>query len=102
MAMYILEHPEWDPHGSQQAKAILDWSYATFANQEYVQWGVTAINEQTVYQVPGNSHTSRHASVELLYCARTGDCSGKDDAIRQVELGHLHGGYGWEEQVSAG
>ena len=35
MAMYILEHPEWDPHWKQQAKSILDWSYETFANKEY-------------------------------------------------------------------
>ena len=43
-----------------------------------------AINEQTVYRVPGNSHTSRHASVELLYCEKTGDCTLKEDAIHRL------------------
>jgi hypothetical protein len=81
MAAYILDHPGWDP---KRARAILDWSYATFANHEYEKWGVTAINEQTVYQVPGNSHTSRHASVELMYCEKTGDCASKQDAIRRL------------------
>ena len=47
-------------------------------------WGVTVINEQTVYRVPGNSHTSRHASVELLYCEKTGECQSKPDAIRRL------------------
>ena len=84
LAMYILEHPEWDPDWKKQAKGILDWSYATFANHEFEKWGVVAINEQTAYKVPGNSHTSRHASVELLYCAKTGDCTLKQDAIRRL------------------
>jgi hypothetical protein len=42
------------------------------------------INEQTAYLVPGNSHTSRHASVELLYCEKTGDLSLKADAIARL------------------
>ena len=84
MAAYILEHPEWDPEWRQQAKRILDWSYETLANKEYVKWGVVAINEQTVYKVPGNSHTSRHASVELLYGEKTGDVSLKEDAILRL------------------
>ena len=84
MAAYILNHPDWDPAWKQQAKSILEWSYTTFANQEYVKWGVIPINEQTVYKVPGNSHTSRHASVELLYCEKAGDCATKEDAIRRL------------------
>jgi hypothetical protein len=66
------------------AKGALDWSYATFANQEFTKWNVIPINEQTAYKVPGNSHTSRHAAVELLYCEKTGDCASKDAAIRRL------------------
>jgi hypothetical protein len=84
LAFYILEHPEWDAAWRDQAKNILDWTLRTLANQEYVQWGVVAINEQTVYRVPGNSHTSRHASVELLYGEKTGDWSLKEEAIRRL------------------
>jgi hypothetical protein len=84
LALYILEHPSWDPNGNQDAAAILDWSYKTFANHEWEKSGVIAINEQTVYKVPGNSHTSRHASVELLYCEKTGDMHLKDAAIRRL------------------
>ncbi|HYM05122.1 MAG TPA: hypothetical protein VEU11_01045, partial [Terriglobales bacterium] len=43
-----------------------------------------AINEQTAYKVPGNSHTSRHASVELVYCEKTGNMDLKDAAIRRL------------------
>jgi hypothetical protein len=82
--MYILEHPDWDAGWKEQAKAILNWSMTTFANDEYKKWGVVPLNEQTVYKVPGNSHTSRHASVELLYCEKTGDCATKEDAIRRL------------------
>jgi hypothetical protein len=84
LAAYILDHPEWDPGWRVQAKSALDWSFRTFANKEYVHWGVVPLNEQTAYRVPGNSHTSRHASVELLYCEKTGDCTLKEEAIRRL------------------
>lgn len=84
LAMYILEHPDWSSEWKAQAGAILKWSYDTFQNHEFEKLGVMPINEQTAYKVPGNSHTSRHASVELLYCEKTGDCAAKDDAIRRL------------------
>lgn len=84
LAMYILEHPEFDPNGKALAGGILKWSYQTFQNHEFEAFGVIPINEQTVYRVPGNSHTSRHASVELLYCEKTGDCATKQDAVRRL------------------
>lgn len=84
LAAYILEHPQWDPDGKARARAILDWSYATFANKEAGKWGVTVLNEQTAYPVPGESHTARHAAAELLYGEVTGDRSGKADAIRRL------------------
>lgn len=84
MAWYILEHPEWDTNWRQDARAILDWSYATFGNKRWAQYGVTAIMEQTRYLVPGNSHTSRHASVELIYGEKTGNTAAKEEAIREL------------------
>lgn len=84
LAMYILEHPSWDPDWKQDAAAILDWSYRSFANPQWEKFGVIAINEQTAYKVPGNSHTSRHASVELLYCEKTGTLDLKEAAIRRL------------------
>ena len=84
LAAYILEHPAWDPGWRAKARGILDWSYAMFANHEADKWGVVVINEQTQYLVPGNSHTSRHASVELLYAERTGDFSARGAAIRRL------------------
>ncbi len=84
LALYILENPGWDPEWKAKARGILDWSYRTFANHEADKWGVVVINEQTAYTVPGNSHTSRHASVELLYAEKTGDWSARDAAIRRL------------------
>ena len=84
MARYILEHSSWDANWNKDAAGILGWSYQSFANHEWEKFGVTAINEQTAYRVPGNSHTSRHASVELLYCEKTGDVTLKDAAIRRL------------------
>jgi hypothetical protein len=84
LATYVLQHPDWDSKWKEQAKGMLQWSYDTFANQEFTKWGVIPINEQTAYKVPGNSHTSRHASVEIMYCEATGDCATKEDAIRRL------------------
>src|ERR1017187_13913 len=84
LASYILEHPDWDKEWKSEARGILDWSYRTFANHEADKWGVVVINEQTQYPVPGNSHTSRHGSVEILYAEKTGDWSAKDAAIRRL------------------
>lgn len=84
MAAYILEHPEWDPDWRAQAEGILRWSLETFGNGGWVEYGVIPINEQTVFQNPGNSHTSRYASVQLLFGEKTGDDSNKADAIRRL------------------
>jgi hypothetical protein len=84
MAMYLLDHPEFDPHAAEWAAGILAWSDRQFSNHEFEKWGITAINEQTVYRVPGNSHTSRHASVELRYCELTHDNARQAQAIRHL------------------
>lgn len=84
MAAFVLDNPQWDANWKEDARSMLKWSYDTLQNHEYERWGVTVIDEQTVYRVPGNSHTSRHASVELLYCEKTGECESKQDAIRRL------------------
>ncbi|MBZ5562465.1 MAG: hypothetical protein LAP13_08585 [Acidobacteriia bacterium] len=84
MAMYIMEHPEWDPNWREDARAILAWTQTMFENDAWLKYGVRATNEQTAYLVPGNSHSSRHASVMLLYGEKTGDRSNQEDAIREL------------------
>jgi hypothetical protein len=84
MALYILEHPDWDPAWKQQVEDILKWSFDTFGNRDWIKYGVVAINEQTVFMVPGNSHSSRHASVELLLGEKTGDQTRKSEAVRRL------------------
>jgi hypothetical protein len=83
-AAYLLEHPALDPQWRAHARGILDWTDRTFSNPKYAQWGVTVINEQTQFPVPGNSHTARHGAVELLYAEKTGDPSGREAAIRRL------------------
>jgi hypothetical protein len=84
MGMYLLNHPEFDARGTQLAAGILNWSERNFENHEFEKWVVTPINEQTAYRVPGNSHTSRHASLELRYCELTRDNTRKPQAIRRL------------------
>ncbi|MHB1939132.1 MAG: hypothetical protein ACYCOR_21575 [Acidobacteriaceae bacterium] len=84
MAAYLLNHPECDPQWQGHARAILDWVEHRLGNHNFEKLHVMPIDEQTAYLVPGNSHTSRHASVELLYCEKTGGCSDKEQAIRRL------------------
>lgn len=84
LAWYIMEYPAWGKDWQQTSRDILDWTRSTFGNSEWSKYGVTAINEQTAYKVPGNSHTARHWSLELLWAEKTGDWSRRDDAIRAL------------------
>lgn len=84
LATYILEHPEWDTDWKQQVEGILSWTFKTFGNEGWLEYGVVPIDEQTAFMVPGNSHTARHASVELLFGEKTLDHSRRQDAIRRL------------------
>ncbi len=67
------------------ARGLLDWTRATFGTNYWARYGVTAIQEQTAYRVPGNSHSSRHASVELIYAEKTGDTTRRAESIRLLD-----------------
>ena len=83
-ARFMMEHRELFPEWKQQVRRILDWVYQRLGNDQWEKYGVKAVNEQTVYQTPGNSHTSRQAAAELLYASLTGDATRKELAIRQL------------------
>ena len=101
MARWILEHPEWDSKWKEQAGGILQWSYSRFANHEFDRWGVVAINEQTAYLVPGNSHTSRHASSGTAVLRKDGKLRDQRGCHPTPELGDVYGRQRREEPVSA-
>ena len=84
LALYVLENPAWTKNGVGTVRGILDWGNATFGNPLWSRYGVLATNEQTAYEVPGNSHTSRQASLELLWAEAAGDASRQAQAIRNL------------------
>lgn len=83
-ATFIMNHRELFPSWKEDVKGIIEWTYRELGNHDYEKYGVTVMNEQTAYRVPGNSHSSRQASVELLYSALTGDTSYVRNAIRTL------------------
>lgn len=83
-ARFILEHRQYFPDWQQQVQGIFAWVYKTLGNKTWEKYGVTVVNEQTVYQTPAQSHTSRQGATELLYCALSGDTARKTNAIRQL------------------
>jgi hypothetical protein len=83
-AQFMMNHPEYFPEWRKEVKGIFDWVYEKLGNDKWKKYGVTPVNEQTAYRVPGNSHSSRQASAELQYMALTGDRSNVDHAIRQL------------------
>ncbi len=84
LAAYILEDPEWGPEGKAQALKLLEWTETRLGNHNFAELHVTPINEQTRFEQPGNSHTSRHAWVRLLYCELTGDCADREEQVRRL------------------
>ncbi len=83
-AMFMLQHPDLFPQWKEEVKGIIDWTYRELGNHEYEKYKVVVMNEQTVYRVPGNSHSSRQASVELLYAEKSGDSSYTANAVRTL------------------
>ena len=83
-ARFIMEHRALFPEWKQAVRAIIDKVHARFANNNWKKYGVTVTNEQTVYQVPGNSHSARQAADELLYTSLSGDSSFFDNAVREL------------------
>lgn len=83
-ARFIMDHQHLFVDWKKHVRDILDWVYIKLGNDQWKKYGVKAVNEQTVYQTPGNSHTSRQAAAELLYARLSGDSSNKEIAIRQL------------------
>lgn len=84
LALYVLENPGWMADGLGVVRRILDWGNVTFGNPLWSRYGVLATNEQTAYEVPGNSHTSRQASLELMWAEAVGDPSRQAQAVRNL------------------
>ena len=84
-AWYLMENKEWDPNWKADVRNIQDWVLMKLGNKSLLTGlGVLTINERTAYAIPGQSHSSRHASIELRYAAETGDLRNKDMAVRQL------------------
>jgi hypothetical protein len=83
-AMFILQRRDLFNSWKEDVRGIIDWTYRELGNHEYEKYKVTVMNEQTVYRVPGNSHSSRQASVELMYGALSGDTTFTENAIRTL------------------
>ena len=83
-AQFMMNHPDYFPNWKTDVKGIFNWVYKELGNKEWEKYGVTVVNEQTAYRVPGNSHSSRQASADLQYAALTGDKSMVVNAVRQL------------------
>jgi hypothetical protein len=83
-AMFMLKNPDLFPDWQKDVKGILEWTHKELGNREYIKYKVEVMNEQTAYRVPGNSHSSRQASVELMYTILSGDTTYKTNAIRTL------------------
>lgn len=83
-AMFLMQHPEFDTKWKETVKNIFQWVHNELGDKEFKKYGVIVIDEQTAYRVPGNSHSSRQASMELMYWEKTGDTSYVRNAIRQL------------------
>jgi hypothetical protein len=83
-AMFLIEHPQFDSQWKETVSNIFKWVHKELSDSGYLKYGVIPIDEQTAYRVPGNSHSSREASVELMYWEKTGDTSFIENDLRQL------------------
>ena len=83
-ARFIMEHREYFPDWKNDVLKIIEWVHKKFANDKWKKYGVMVTNEQTVYQTPGNSHSSRQAADELLYVSLSGDSTFYENAVREL------------------
>jgi hypothetical protein len=83
-ARFIMEHREYFPGWKEDVQKIIEWVHRNFANDQWKKYGVTVTNEQSVYQTPANSHSSRQAADELLYVSLTSDSALYENAVREL------------------
>jgi len=83
-ARYIMENKASFPDWEKQVAGIFAWVYENLGNKDWEKYGVVVVNEQTAYQTPGNSHSSRQAAAELMYDALSGKNHYTENAIRQL------------------
>jgi hypothetical protein len=83
-AMFLMENERYDPNWRKTVKGIFKWVHTALDDVEFAKYGVITTDEQTIYRTPGNSHSSRQASMELRYWEKTGDTMGIQNAIRQL------------------
>lgn len=83
-ARYMMENQSLFPDWRKNVKNIFNWVYENLGNEQWKKYNVTVVNEQTAYQTPGNSHTSRQAAAEIQYAALTEDHSNLPEAIRRL------------------
>jgi hypothetical protein len=83
-AQFMMNNREYFPEWRTEVQRIFTWVNQNLGNDSWKKYGVIAINEQTAYRVPGNSHTSRQASAELQYMLLTNDYAKADGAVRQL------------------
>jgi hypothetical protein len=83
-AQFMMNHQEYFPNWKSEVEGIFSWVYEKFSNKGWEKYGVIVVNEQTDYQVPGNSHSSRQASAELQYAVLADNQELVKNAILQL------------------
>ncbi len=83
-ARFIMEHREYFPDWKNDVQKIINWVHQTLGNDNWKKYGVSVTNEQTIYKMPGESHTSRQGADELLYVSLSGDSTLYNNAVRQL------------------
>jgi hypothetical protein len=79
-----MEHREYFSDWKKDVLKIIEWVHANFSNDKWRKYGVIVTNEQTVYPVPGNGHSSRQAADEILYTSLSGDSTLFKNAVREL------------------
>lgn len=83
-AMFLMDDEAIEADWKDVVRNIFNWVRVALDDREFEKYGVITTDEQTIYRTPGNSHSSRQASMELRYWEKTGDTTRLRNALRQL------------------
>ncbi|MBP9987478.1 MAG: peptide deformylase [Bacteroidales bacterium] len=93
-AQFVMNHHELYPDWERMVQDIFDWSEEKLANHSWEQYGVTPMNEQTCYYMPGNSHSARQACAGIQFEALHGREAAHRDVRRLAWATYMVAGNG--------
>ncbi|MBS1599483.1 MAG: hypothetical protein JST75_14755 [Bacteroidetes bacterium] len=87
--LYLLDHPEFDPHWQSDVPALIKWTEDNFVfhcapNEPSNQWGANIVGEQDSFLYKMDYQTARYGASCAKWYSISGNASYKEKAYRSL------------------